>query len=177
MEPNKALIKDAEVEDVDVHLYRSMICSLMYLTASRPDITFDVCACVRFQVTPKTPYLYAVKIIFRYLKGHPRLDLWYPRDSPFDLEAYSNSDYAGASLDRKSTIGGDALWINLKLKLKDVKLHVDYKVEMAYDLLRLIKSAAGVKGYPVCNKVNAAKSRVTTDVKVSTAGWIKIKMA
>nr|GEV72363.1 putative reverse transcriptase, RNA-dependent DNA polymerase [Tanacetum cinerariifolium] len=70
-----------------------------------PDITFAVCACVRFQVTPKTSHLHAVKRIFRYLKGQPKLGLWYPRDSPFDLEAYSNSDYAGASLDRKSIIG------------------------------------------------------------------------
>nr|GEU86153.1 retrovirus-related Pol polyprotein from transposon TNT 1-94 [Tanacetum cinerariifolium] len=71
MEPNKALIKDAEAKDVDVHLYRSMIRSLMYLTTSRPDIMFAVFACAR--------------------------------DSPFDLEAFSDSDYAGASLDRKST--------------------------------------------------------------------------
>nr|GEW30515.1 hypothetical protein [Tanacetum cinerariifolium] len=69
MEPNKALIKDAEAEDVDVHLYRSIIISLMYLTASRPDIMFVVCACAKFQVTPKTSHLYAVKRIFRYLKG------------------------------------------------------------------------------------------------------------
>ncbi|GJV67244.1 putative ribonuclease H-like domain-containing protein [Tanacetum coccineum] len=74
MEPNKELIKDEEADSVDVHLYRSMIGSLMYLTASRPDITFAVCAC--------------------------------ERDSPFDLEAFSNSDYARASLDKKSTIGG-----------------------------------------------------------------------
>ncbi|GJY96527.1 putative ribonuclease H-like domain-containing protein [Tanacetum coccineum] len=72
-ETNKALLKDEKAEDVDVHLYRSMIRSLM---------------------------------IFRYLKGQPNLGLWYPRDSPFDLEAFSNSNYAGASLDRKSTIGG-----------------------------------------------------------------------
>ncbi|GKF24342.1 hypothetical protein Tco_0076664 [Tanacetum coccineum] len=78
----------------------------MYLTASRPDITFVVCACTRFQVTPKISHLYAVKWIFRYLKGQPNLGLWYLRDSPFDLEAFSDSDYAGASLDRKSTIGG-----------------------------------------------------------------------
>ncbi|GJX32647.1 putative ribonuclease H-like domain-containing protein [Tanacetum coccineum] len=106
MEPNKALVKDSEAEDVDVHLYRSMIGSLMYLTASRPDIMFDVCVCARFQVTPKISHLHAVKRIFRYLKGQPKLGLWYPKDSPFDLEAYSDSDYAGASLDRKSTIGG-----------------------------------------------------------------------
>ncbi|GJT28963.1 putative ribonuclease H-like domain-containing protein [Tanacetum coccineum] len=103
---NKALLKDEEAEDVDVHLYISMIGSLMYLTASRPDIMFVVCACARFQVTPKVSHLHAVKRIFRYLKGQPKLGLWYPRDSPFDLEAFSDSDYAGASLDRKSTTGG-----------------------------------------------------------------------
>ncbi|GJY31575.1 hypothetical protein Tco_0415070 [Tanacetum coccineum] len=106
MEPNKALIKDAKSEDVDVHLYRSKIGSLMYLTASRPDIMFVVCTCARFQVTPKVSHLHAVKKIFRYLKGQPKLVIWYPRDSPFDLEAISNSDYAGASLERKSTTGG-----------------------------------------------------------------------
>ncbi|GJR24673.1 putative ribonuclease H-like domain-containing protein [Tanacetum coccineum] len=98
--------KDEEASDVDVHLYRSMIGSLMYLTASRPDIMFAVCACSRFQVTPKTSHLSAVKRIFRYLKGKPKLGLWYPRVSSFDLEAYSDSDYAGANLDRKSTTGG-----------------------------------------------------------------------
>ncbi|GJQ95863.1 putative ribonuclease H-like domain-containing protein [Tanacetum coccineum] len=106
METSKSLLKDAEVEDVDVHLYRSMIGSLMYLTASRPDIMFVVCACARFQVTPKVSHLHAVKRIFRYLKGQPKLGLWYPKDSPFNLEAYTDSDYAGASLDRKSTTGG-----------------------------------------------------------------------
>ncbi|GKE85475.1 hypothetical protein Tco_1559217 [Tanacetum coccineum] len=106
METNKALIKDEEAEDVDVHLYRSMIRSLMYLTASRPDIMFAVCACARFQVTLKISHLNVAKRIFRYLKGHPNLGLWYPRDLPFDLEAFSNSDYAGASLDMKSTIRG-----------------------------------------------------------------------
>ncbi|GJT43648.1 ribonuclease H-like domain-containing protein, partial [Tanacetum coccineum] len=106
METNKALLRDEEAADVDVHLYRSMIGSLMYLTASRPDIMFVVCACARFQVTLKTLHLHAMKRIFRYLKGHPKLGLWYPRDSPFDLEAFSDSDYDGASLDMKSTTAG-----------------------------------------------------------------------
>ncbi|GJZ01960.1 putative ribonuclease H-like domain-containing protein [Tanacetum coccineum] len=106
LEPNKALVKDEEAEDMDVHLYRSMIGSLLYLTASRPDIIFVVCVCARFQVTPKTSHLHVVKRIFRYLKGQPKLGLWYPRDSPFNLEAFSDSDYAGASLDRKYTTGG-----------------------------------------------------------------------
>ncbi|GJT52872.1 putative ribonuclease H-like domain-containing protein [Tanacetum coccineum] len=106
IETHKPLVKDEEASDVDVHLYRSMIGSLMYLTASRPDIMFAVYACSRFQVTPKTSHLSAVKRIFRYLKGKPKLGLWYPRVSSFDLEAYSDSDYAGANLDRKSTTGG-----------------------------------------------------------------------
>ncbi|GKB39753.1 putative ribonuclease H-like domain-containing protein, partial [Tanacetum coccineum] len=81
METNKALTKDKDGEDVDIHLYR-------------------------FQVQPKVSHLNAVKRIFRYLKGQPKLGLWYPKDSPFILETFSDSDYAGASLDRKSTIGG-----------------------------------------------------------------------
>ncbi|GJU55044.1 putative ribonuclease H-like domain-containing protein [Tanacetum coccineum] len=103
---NKALLKDEEAEDVDVYLCRSMIGSLMYLTAFRPDIMFAVCTCAWFQVTPKVSHLHAMKRIFRYLKGQPKLGLWYPRDSPFNLEAFFDSDYAGASLDRKSTTGG-----------------------------------------------------------------------
>ncbi|GJS74484.1 putative ribonuclease H-like domain-containing protein [Tanacetum coccineum] len=94
METLKPLMKDENIEDVDVHLYRSMIGSLMYLASSRPNII--------------------------YLKGQPKLDLWYPKDSPFDLEAYTDSDYAGASLDSKSTIRGvmdpksnAGLWIQL----------------------------------------------------------------
>ncbi|GJR61142.1 putative ribonuclease H-like domain-containing protein [Tanacetum coccineum] len=81
----KPLVKDGDVDDVDVHLYRSMIGPLMYLTTSRPDIMFVVCACARFQVTPKTSHLLAVKRIFRYLKGKPTLGLWYSKDSPFEL--------------------------------------------------------------------------------------------
>ncbi|GJR28849.1 putative ribonuclease H-like domain-containing protein [Tanacetum coccineum] len=106
METSKPLLKDENDEDVDVHLYRLMIGSLMYLTFLRPDIMFVVCASARFQVTPKVSHLHVVKRVFRYLKGQPKLGLWYPKDSPFDLEAYSDSDYTGASLDRKSTIGG-----------------------------------------------------------------------
>ncbi|GJT13036.1 putative ribonuclease H-like domain-containing protein [Tanacetum coccineum] len=106
IETQKPLIKDEDGEEVDVHLYRSMIGSLMYLTSSRPDIIFAVCAFARYQVNPKVSHLHAVKRIFRYLKGQPKLGLCYPKDSPFDLVAYTDSDYDGASLDRKSTIGG-----------------------------------------------------------------------
>ncbi|GKE49201.1 hypothetical protein Tco_1480459 [Tanacetum coccineum] len=103
---NKPLVKDEDGVDVDVHIYRSMIGSLMYLTASRPDIMFAVYDSARFQVTLKASHLNAVKRIFRYLKHQPKLGLWYPRDSPFELEAFSNSDYGGARFDRKSTTDG-----------------------------------------------------------------------
>ncbi|GKA28099.1 uncharacterized mitochondrial protein-like protein, partial [Tanacetum coccineum] len=89
----KPLVKDGDADDVDVHLYRSMIGSLMYLTTSRPYIMFVVCTCARFQVTPKTSHLLAVKRIFRYLKDKLTLGLWYSGDSPFELVAYTDSDY------------------------------------------------------------------------------------
>nr|GEX62835.1 hypothetical protein [Tanacetum cinerariifolium] len=92
------LLKDPDGEDVDVRTYMSMIGSLMYLTSSRPGIMFVVCACARFQVTPKASLLYAVKRIFRYLKGKPHLGLWYLHDSSFDLVAYSDSVYAGQTV-------------------------------------------------------------------------------
>ncbi|GKF34357.1 uncharacterized mitochondrial protein-like protein [Tanacetum coccineum] len=94
IESNKPLVKNEDGVE-----------ALMYLTASRSDIMFVVCACARFQVTPKASYLHAVKRIFRYLKHQPKLGLWYPRDSPFELKAFSDSDYAGARLDRKLTTG------------------------------------------------------------------------
>nr|GEU92456.1 ribonuclease H-like domain, reverse transcriptase, RNA-dependent DNA polymerase [Tanacetum cinerariifolium] len=96
-------------EEVDVHMYRSMIGSLMYLTSSRPDIIIVVCACATYQVNLKVSHLYAVKRTFRYLKGQLKLGLCYLKDSPFDLVAYTDSDYAGASLDKKSTIGDKAV--------------------------------------------------------------------
>nr|GEV77711.1 hypothetical protein [Tanacetum cinerariifolium] len=106
IDTEKPFLKDPDGEDVDVHTYRSMIGSLMYLTSSRPEIMFSVCACACFQVTPKASHLHAVKRIFRYHKGKPHLGLWYSKDSPFDLVAYSDNDYAGASLNRKSTTEG-----------------------------------------------------------------------
>ncbi|GJR99005.1 uncharacterized mitochondrial protein-like protein [Tanacetum coccineum] len=106
METQKPLFKDEDGKEVDVQMYRSMIGSLLYLTSSRPDIMFAMCVCARYQVNPNVSHLHAMKRIFRYLKGQPKLGILYPKDSPFDLVAYTDSDYAGASLDRKSTIGG-----------------------------------------------------------------------
>nr|GEX26561.1 hypothetical protein [Tanacetum cinerariifolium] len=106
IETQKPLVKDEEAADMDAHLYRSMIGFLMYLTTSRPDLIFAVYDCSRFQVTPKTSHLQVVKRIFRYLKGQPKSGLWYPKVSSFNLETYSDSDYAGVNLDRKSKTGG-----------------------------------------------------------------------
>nr|KAJ0210184.1 hypothetical protein LSAT_V11C400173380 [Lactuca sativa] len=92
--------------DVNHSLYRGMIGSLLYLTASRPDIMFGTILCARFQANPKESHLMAVKRIFRYLKGTQNLALWYPRDSAFELFGYTDSDYAGCNLDKKSTFGG-----------------------------------------------------------------------
>ncbi|GJR80141.1 putative ribonuclease H-like domain-containing protein [Tanacetum coccineum] len=103
---SKPKSKNEPDSPVNVHLYRSMIGSLMYLTTSRLDIMFAVNACSRNQITPTTSNLEAVKKIFKYFKGQSKLGLWYPRESPFELEAYSDSDYDGANKDRKSTTGG-----------------------------------------------------------------------
>nr|GEU75666.1 putative ribonuclease H-like domain-containing protein [Tanacetum cinerariifolium] len=98
--------KDGTGKDVELHLYRSIFGSLMYLTTSRPDIMFAICACARHQVTPKECHLHVVKRIFRYLKGNHKLGLWYPKESPFDLVAYLDGNYGGANKDRKSTTRG-----------------------------------------------------------------------
>src|SRR6185436_658663 len=90
---------------VDQKVYRSMIGSLLYLCASRPDIMLSVCMCARFQANPKECHLVAVKIILRYLVHTPNLGLWYSKGSTFDLLGYSDSDYAGCKVDRKSTTG------------------------------------------------------------------------
>ncbi|GJT95818.1 retrovirus-related pol polyprotein from transposon TNT 1-94, partial [Tanacetum coccineum] len=106
MLPPNNLGPDESGVSVNETLFRGMIGSLMYLTASRPDIQFSTCLCARYQANPKESHLVAVKRIFRYLKGTPNLGLWYPKGSGFDLKAYSDSDYAGCNLDRKSTSGG-----------------------------------------------------------------------
>nr|KAJ0204837.1 hypothetical protein LSAT_V11C500258600 [Lactuca sativa] len=92
--------------DVNHSLYRGMIGSLLYLTESHPDIMFGTILCARFQANPNESHIMAVNHIFRYLKGTQNLALWYPRDSAFELFRYTDSDYAGCNLDKKSTSGG-----------------------------------------------------------------------
>jgi hypothetical protein len=92
-------------KSVDQKVYRSMIGSLLYLCASRPDIMLSVCMCARFQADPKEVHLRAVKRIMRYLVYTPKFGLWYPKGSTFDLIGYSNADWARCKIDRKSTSG------------------------------------------------------------------------
>jgi hypothetical protein len=90
---------------VDQKVYHMMIGSLLYLCASRPDIMLSVCMCARFQAAPKDCHLRVVKKIMRYLVLTPKLGLWYPKGSHFELLEYSDADYTGCKVDRKSTSG------------------------------------------------------------------------
>ncbi|GJR93052.1 hypothetical protein Tco_0265226 [Tanacetum coccineum] len=173
METSKPLIKDENAEDVDVHLYRSMIGSLIYLTSSRPGIMFVVCACARFEVIPKISHLHVVKRIFRYLKAQPKLGIWYPKDSPFDLEAYTDSDYAGASLHRKSTTGGSQFLgsrlISWKFKRQTIVANSTTEVEFvaaASCCCSSTSSSTALSCPPVRNS-NCSSSRVMWSLRVS----------
>jgi hypothetical protein len=104
MPTNGHLDLNEDGKAVDQKVYRSMIGSLLYLCASRPDIMLSVCMCVRFQANPKKYHLMAIKRILRYLVYTPYLGLWYPKGSTFNLLG-SDSDYAGCKVDRKSTSG------------------------------------------------------------------------
>ena len=103
MSTTTKLNKDENGKPVDEKRFRGMIGSLLYLIASRPDIMFATCLCARFQSNPRESHLNAIKRIFKYLSGTLHLGLWYPRSSSFDLISYSDADFAGSLLDRKST--------------------------------------------------------------------------
>nr|GEX23554.1 uncharacterized mitochondrial protein AtMg00810-like [Tanacetum cinerariifolium] len=163
----KPLLKDPNGEDVDVHTYWSMIGSLMYLTSSRPDIMFVVCACTCFEVSSKASHLHAVKRIFRYLKGKPHLVLWYPKDSPFNLVAYSDSDYVDATLDRKSTIEG-CQFLGCRLiywQCKKQKVVATYSTEAEY--------VAAINLLPIDTEKPLLKDPDGKDVDVHTYRYLK----
>ncbi|GJV10217.1 retrovirus-related pol polyprotein from transposon TNT 1-94 [Tanacetum coccineum] len=99
------LDEDTQGKAVDPTHYRGMIGTLMYLTASRPDLTFVVCMCARYQTKPTKKHLHAVKRIFKYLRGTVNRGLWYPKDSSITLTAYADADHAGCQDTRRSTSG------------------------------------------------------------------------
>jgi Reverse transcriptase (RNA-dependent DNA polymerase) len=96
---------DEGERSIDIHRYRAMIGNLLYLTASRPDIMFSVCLYARYQANPKESRLVALKRILRYVKGTLNLGLWYGRQIEFNLIGFTDADFAGDRLDRKSTSG------------------------------------------------------------------------
>nr|GEW41299.1 retrotransposon protein, putative, Ty1-copia subclass [Tanacetum cinerariifolium] len=99
------LDKDKEGKVIDQSHYRGMIGTLLYLTASRPDLQFAIFMCARYQARPTEKYLYAVKRIFRYLRGTVNRGLWYPKDSSIALTAFADADHAGCQDTRRSTSG------------------------------------------------------------------------
>ncbi|GKF47457.1 hypothetical protein Tco_0137259 [Tanacetum coccineum] len=86
---------DLQGKVVDPTHYRGMVSTLMYLIASRPDLTFVVCMCARYQANPTEKYLHAIKRIFKYLRGTVNRGLWYPKDSYIAPTAYADADHAG----------------------------------------------------------------------------------
>jgi hypothetical protein len=102
---NGNLDSDASGNMVDQKLYRSMIGSLLYMTASRPDVMFSVCMCARFHASPRESHLKATKRILRYSKHTQNVGLWHPKGAKFELVGYSNSDNVGCKVETKSTSG------------------------------------------------------------------------
>ncbi|GJR20117.1 hypothetical protein Tco_0968644 [Tanacetum coccineum] len=108
---------------IDQIRFRGMVGSLIYLTASRPDLVFAVCMCLRYHVKPTKKHLKAIKRVFRYLRGTINWGLWYPKDTAMALTAYLDADHAGCQDTRRSTSGsgqflGDKLvsWSSKKMK-------------------------------------------------------------
>nr|GEX69563.1 hypothetical protein [Tanacetum cinerariifolium] len=109
---------------VDQTRFHSMIGSLMYLTASRPDLVFAVCMCARYQASPTKKHLEALKRVFRYLRGTINWSLWYPKDTAMALTAYAYANHAGCQDTRRSTSGsahflGDKLILWMRSQLID----------------------------------------------------------
>ncbi|GJT65165.1 putative ribonuclease H-like domain-containing protein [Tanacetum coccineum] len=122
-----------------------------------------LCACARYQVNPKVSRLRAVKKIFRYLKGQQKLGLWYPKDYPFDLEAYIDSDYAGASLDRKSTTRGKAKK-SVKLMMKKL-----FRMELELMLAKTINGEVQLHALVYGKKIIITESTIRRDLQLEDA--------
>ncbi|GJS13430.1 hypothetical protein Tco_0407902 [Tanacetum coccineum] len=137
---------------VDQTRFRGMVGSLMYLTASRPDLVFAVCMCARYQAKPTKKHLEAIKRVFRYLKGTINMGLWYPKDNAISLTAYADADHAGCQDSRRST-SGSAQFLRDRLMRSQLK---DYGFE--FNKIPLYcdnKSAIAL----CCNNVQHSRSK------------------
>nr|GEV15648.1 hypothetical protein [Tanacetum cinerariifolium] len=140
------LDEDPQGKSFDPTHYRGMVGTLMYLTASRPDLTFVVCMCARYQAKPTEKHLHAVKRIFKYLRGTVNRGLWYPKDSSIALTAFADADHAGFQDTRRSTSG--ILWMRSQLTNYDIGFN---KIPMYSDN----KSAIAL----CCNNVQHSRSK------------------
>ena len=115
MSPNVKLSVDLLGKSVDSSLYRSMISSLLYLTANRPDISYSVgvCARYRYHVNPKESHMIVLKRIIKYVKTTAEFGVWYNKDTNVVLIEYSNTNWAGNANDRKSTSGVVFMWVTI----------------------------------------------------------------
>ena len=144
------LNKDKQGDKVDQKLYRSMIDSLLYLTASRLDIMYSVYACARFQSSRRVSHLIAVKCIIRYVNGTIELELFYPKHTSFDLFGYCDVDFAGCKVARKST-SGTCYFLGNSLVLG----HSRSKIVLLYPR----RSGIHYRGYLLCsNPMDELKS-------------------
>ena len=109
--PNVKLTVDLLGKSVDSSLYRSMIGSLLYLTASRPDISYNVRECARYQANPKKSHMIALKRIIKYVKTTADYGVWYSKDTNSVLDGYSDVDWAENADDRKSTSRVVSMWV------------------------------------------------------------------
>ncbi|GJT66792.1 putative ribonuclease H-like domain-containing protein [Tanacetum coccineum] len=189
METQKPLLKDEDGEEVDVYLYRSMIGSLMYLTSSRPDIMFAVCACARYQVNPKVSHLHVVKRIFRYLKGQPKLGLWYPKDSPFDL-CKKQTVVANSTTEAEYVVASSCciqvLWIqnqlldygdsNEKKLIQMIKIQTDKNVvdllTKAFDLSEKVNGEVQLQALLDRKKIVITEASVRRDLQLKDADGV-----
>ena len=105
MSTSTRLDLDTDGKKINEKIYRNLIGSLLYLTSSRPDILFVVCLCALFQNAPTESHVKVVKRIFKFITNTTKLGIWYPKNQSFNLIGYSNADYAGCNVDRKSTLG------------------------------------------------------------------------
>ncbi|GJZ45220.1 retrovirus-related pol polyprotein from transposon TNT 1-94 [Tanacetum coccineum] len=148
------LDEDPQGKAVDPTHYRGMVGTLMYLTASRPDLTFAVCMCARYQAKPIEKHLHAVKRIFKYIRGIVNRGLWYPKDSSIALTAYADADHAGCQDTRRSTSGtlsgccAQILWMRSQLTNYSLGFN---KIPMYYDN----KSSIAL----CCNNVQHSRSK------------------
>nr|GEZ41041.1 hypothetical protein [Tanacetum cinerariifolium] len=131
---------DLVEKPVDHTDYRSMIGSLMYVTSSTPDIMFATYMCARYHANPNEHHVSAIKRIFHYPKGTINLGFRYPKNSGFDLTAYSDADHAGCHLDRKSTSGSVQFLVDepLVVELKALPPHLQYAFLEGDDKLPVI---------------------------------------